>query len=214
MIPFHEWRKILWYLVSCFHPESWICLTGCTCKAYRNCFDTKNWKTDLLQKWYFHVFCGLCISAVPGNTLKQTLHMCQRHSFILCSQLKPWPERHAKIPSQKKIHLSILLTSEFSFEVSMFLHMNYEKKTSNIIKIHPSPRFCRIYVPLLHIFSANPFDLGLFRICHVNLEEGIFRPRFNFPSTGDLYYSPISPVLVFLGGLWHVFIQFKKSNIQ
>lgn len=164
--------KILWYIVSCFHPESWISLTGCTWKAYRNCFDAKNWRNMVFScvLWFMH----LRRARKPFET--NTSHVSTAQLHFMFSTCEPWPERHAKIPSPKKIHLNILVTSEFSCEVSIVLHMK-KKKHQISEKIHPSPR--RICVPLYTSFQQNPFDLGLFRICHVNLEEGIFRPRWN-----------------------------------
>lgn len=157
MIPFHEWQEDLTVYVSCFHPESWICLTGCTCKANRNCFNTKNWRIDLLQKLCFHVFCGLCISAVPGNTLKQALHMCQRHSFILCSQLKPWPE--LKFHPQKKtlehiLNIWIFMWSIYVSSYQFRKHIKYQKKS-----IHPHDSAGFVF-PFTHPFSKTPSTLG------------------------------------------------------
>ena len=106
------------------------------------------------------VICGLCICAVPGNPLKQTLHLCQRHSFILCSQLANHDLEDILKFHPQKIHSSILLTSEFSVRYLFVLHINSEKQIKTCHKIISVSTILQdVFHIFPHLHTANTLTL-------------------------------------------------------
>ena len=176
MIPFHEWQEDL--TVSCFllSPRTMDLFDWVHLESLQELVWDKELKNRFASKmvfscvvWFVHLRCAWehfwnkHFTCVNGTA-----------SFYALNSNRDLEDMLKFHPPKK--------TSTYSYHLNF--HVKYlcffipiPKKAIKYQK-HPSiPTILQDFCPPLHIFSANPFDLGLFRICHVNLKEGIFRPR-------------------------------------